>query len=213
MKKKMLSLILSAALFCSASVGSSALAVSESTDTLIAPAAFVQWLSVENVSLTFFITSVGNANIVYSVSGKPDSGNMIIKAYIEKRSSAIFWRRVSTGTQNNEWTDRTSKNYYMNSHVVHVTENGDYRATVKVIMPNGDTVTKTAMFTFTKGVMQGDVNFDGRVTASDARLILRCSAGLTTFSLAQKNRGDLNFDGRISSADARLALRIAASLI
>lgn len=60
--------------------------------------------------------------------------------------------------------------------------------------------------------LYGDVNFDGKVTASDARLILRAAAQLELFTKAQLQVADLNGDGKVTSSDARKALRIAAGL-
>lgn len=211
--KKVLSMILSLAVFIPLSISCSAAGTYDGVQVYAMPAAQPVWNGIENVSLTFSITNAGNASVVYTVSGIPDSSNFLIKTYIEKRTMSLFWKRVNIGQPDDEWTDRTSKNYYINSHSVTVTEDGTYRATVKVITPRGDTIVKTAQFTFTKGVIRGDVNFDNKVTASDARLILRCAAGFEKFSSEQKTRGDLNSDGKITAADARLALRIAAGLI
>lgn len=55
----------------------------------------------------------------------------------------------------------------------------------------------------------GDVNFDGKVTAEDARVILRLSVGIDS-SLTEN--ADLNCDGRIGADDARYALRISLGL-
>lgn len=60
----------------------------------------------------------------------------------------------------------------------------------------------------------GDVNGDKRISASDARLVLRYAAGLETLG----NLGvvievlDYNLDGRVTAADARKVLRKAAGL-
>lgn len=58
----------------------------------------------------------------------------------------------------------------------------------------------------------GDVNLDGKITAADARLILRASAQLTLLSSAQFAVADVNGDGKITAADARKVLRISAQL-
>ena len=58
----------------------------------------------------------------------------------------------------------------------------------------------------------GDVDFDGSVTASDARLILREAVDLEEFSEGQRLLGDMDGDGDITSSDARLALRTAVDL-
>ena len=58
-----------------------------------------------------------------------------------------------------------------------------------------------------------DVNGDGKVTAEDARMILRYSARLEEFDRDQRRRADANADGTVNAADARLALRFSAHLI
>lgn len=59
----------------------------------------------------------------------------------------------------------------------------------------------------------GDVNLDGKVSASDARTILHVAAGLAMLdSFDASGCADVNHDNRISAADARLALQIAAKL-
>lgn len=58
----------------------------------------------------------------------------------------------------------------------------------------------------------GDINGNGAIDASDARLILRYSARLENFSDSQKKYADVNKDGKISSSDARIVLRVSAKL-
>lgn len=58
----------------------------------------------------------------------------------------------------------------------------------------------------------GDVNFDGQVTAADARLVLRNAANLTLLTAAQLAAADMNGDGKITASDARTVLRKAAGL-
>ncbi len=58
----------------------------------------------------------------------------------------------------------------------------------------------------------GDVDGDGKVTASDARTILRASSGLENLSTEKKKAADVNGDGKVTAADAREALRISANL-
>ncbi len=58
----------------------------------------------------------------------------------------------------------------------------------------------------------GDVNGDGKITAFDARMLLRCSAQLEPITARVFECGDYNSDGQITAADARTALRVACSL-
>lgn len=59
----------------------------------------------------------------------------------------------------------------------------------------------------------GDVDTDGKITAADARLILRRAAKLVTFTPEQDKLADVDGDGRITSNDAREVLRVSANLI
>lgn len=59
---------------------------------------------------------------------------------------------------------------------------------------------------------QGDVNQDGKVNASDARLTLRYSAQLKEFTKEQLALADMNADGKVNAIDARLILRKSAQL-
>ncbi|MBR5234092.1 MAG: fibronectin type III domain-containing protein [Clostridia bacterium] len=58
----------------------------------------------------------------------------------------------------------------------------------------------------------GDVNYDGKVTAADARLILRATAQLEYFTADQLKLADITGDGKVTAADARRTLRRAAGL-
>lgn len=58
----------------------------------------------------------------------------------------------------------------------------------------------------------GDMDFDGKLSASDARVILRAAAGLDLLTKAQHEIADLNGDTKITPADARIVLRAAAGL-
>lgn len=60
--------------------------------------------------------------------------------------------------------------------------------------------------------VKGDVDLDGIVTAADARIILRVSAGLEALTGQALLNADIDGDGKITAADARLALRISAGL-
>ncbi len=66
-------------------------------------------------------------------------------------------------------------------------------------------------FTFASDI-KGDVDEDGEVSSSDARIVLRASVGLEELSVVQKSRGDVDSDGVLSSSDARAILRVAVGL-
>ncbi len=58
----------------------------------------------------------------------------------------------------------------------------------------------------------GDVDFEGGVTAGDARAILRHSVGLDVLTGVSVLYGDVDFNGAVTAADARLALRASVNL-
>ena len=58
----------------------------------------------------------------------------------------------------------------------------------------------------------GDVNDDGKINASDARMLLRCAATLEETTYIVRSRGDYNRDGIINASDARSGLRVAAMI-
>ncbi len=58
----------------------------------------------------------------------------------------------------------------------------------------------------------GDVNFDGKITAADARLALRFSAKVQVPTAVEAIVADVITDGVIEAKDARLILRVAAQL-
>ncbi|MBE6813653.1 MAG: hypothetical protein E7523_12350 [Ruminococcaceae bacterium] len=64
-----------------------------------------------------------------------------------------------------------------------------------------DSVTKET------SVLLGDIDGDGHITAGDARLALRASVKLESFSNQQKHIGDVDKDNIITAGDARLILR------
>ena len=60
--------------------------------------------------------------------------------------------------------------------------------------------------------VRGDIDGDGKVTAADARLVLRHVAKLQTSSELEMHSADIDGESCIKAADARLILRAAAKL-
>ncbi len=59
----------------------------------------------------------------------------------------------------------------------------------------------------------GDVDKDGVISATDALMILRVSAGLDTFDDEQKKIADVDLDGEIMSSDSLAVLRYSVGLV
>ena len=60
--------------------------------------------------------------------------------------------------------------------------------------------------------IKGDVNADGKITAKDARTILRIAVRLEQPDEVTKEAADIDSDGKVTSKEARLVLRFAAKL-
>lgn len=56
---------------------------------------------------------------------------------------------------------------------------------------------------------KGDVDYDGKITAGDARLVLRAAVGLEELA---KYSADVDGDGKITASDARIVLRKSVGL-
>ncbi len=67
-------------------------------------------------------------------------------------------------------------------------------------------------YTLPSAVMPGDVDGNGSVTAADARLALRKSVDLETFTDNQVKAADVDKNNAITAADARLILRASVGL-
>ncbi len=58
----------------------------------------------------------------------------------------------------------------------------------------------------------GDLNGDSKITAADARKILRAAARLDELTPEEFDAADINGDGKVNASDARIALRISAKI-
>ncbi len=75
-----------------------------------------------------------------------------------------------------------------------------------------NTQLKSNMEKPTQKIIRGDVNFDNKVTATDARLALRASVKLEKFSETQTLAADVDNKKGITAADARIILRASVGL-
>ncbi|MCD7775578.1 MAG: dockerin type I domain-containing protein, partial [Clostridiales bacterium] len=62
------------------------------------------------------------------------------------------------------------------------------------------------------GAVIGDVDGNGKASASDARLVLRIAANLADATEEQLSRADINGDGQVTGSDARMLIRYVAGL-
>jgi uncharacterized protein YcbK (DUF882 family) len=68
-------------------------------------------------------------------------------------------------------------------------------------------------FKVKKIITLGDVNFDGKVDSTDARIALQASVGKTKLTEEQKQAADVNKDGKVDSTDARTILQAAVGKV
>lgn len=61
-------------------------------------------------------------------------------------------------------------------------------------------------------ILKGDADLNGKITAADARLILRIAAKLVSVDSYRLTYADYNGDGNVTSQDARFVLRLSANL-
>lgn len=72
--------------------------------------------------------------------------------------------------------------------------------------------TGSGLYIIADPILLGDLNFNGKVQAEDARLVLRYVAKLDSLTPKQLQVADMDGDGKVSASDARIILRIAAKL-
>lgn len=162
-----------------------------------------QYINVSNGSLAFYVSDMGKANIIYTVSLKDSyKKSATVAIYIEKHLFGPFWQRLNT-----EWSETFSGKYRADNLTCNLNDEGEYRA-VMHIYAGVDSCKLVSEFEYEKGYLHGDVNKDDRITAADARLVLRYTARLESSSDI-RTRGDLNGDGKITATDARLILKIS----
>ena len=96
------------------------------------------------------------------------------------------------------------------------TTNGGGRADPSAAPTAAEDVSRSAadedVSLYPEDLLLGDVNLNGQVTASDARLALRIAAKLNLYTDRQKLQGDVDFNDTINARDARKILRVCAKL-
>lgn len=80
------------------------------------------------------------------------------------------------------------------------------------LITTGCTVSHTSGSASYTYVAFGDVNSDGKVTAADARLVLRAAAALETLTETQILAADVDGNKKVVAADARRILRVSSKI-
>lgn len=93
---------------------------------------------------------------------------------------------------------------------------GTYQASVEIVdSENKKTTLRSECISCLEhktDAVHGDANGDGKVTASDARLVLRVAAMMETLTGKNFVCADVDKDNKLSASDARKILRIASGL-
>ena len=92
---------------------------------------------------------------------------------------------------------------------------GDYSVTLTVRDSDGKSAQFRSDVTKIKSktqLLMGDVNSDGKVTGSDARLTLRSAAGIEKLEGDALLAADIDGNGKVTANDARMILRISAKI-
>lgn len=76
------------------------------------------------------------------------------------------------------------------------------------VSSSSDGLTKVGSFGYYADYMLGDVDGNSKVTANDARCILRDVVGKETLTESQRLAADVNRDGKVTANDARVILRV-----
>lgn len=168
------------------------------------PSTAAPWKIIDSMSVTFYVSSNGKANVTYFVSSY--SSAVEVTVYVEKKTSLFGWTQVGE-TENVS----TSKTYISGSYSVPVDGSGEYRAVV-IGAPESEKVKSIVYFTYDENVLLGDANSDGKINAFDARLVLRISARLQECTVKQLEICDIDCNKKLTAADARFVLRMAARL-
>lgn len=158
----------------------------------------------QHINVTFYISN-GEARVSYLVS-LVRNRNVDINIVIEKKTLGFIWADVAKASESHK-----NVQYYSGTFNADVSGSGEYRVRISAKV-NGEKTEKTVGFTYDESIFLGDVNGDNRITAYDARLVLRYSAKIEGFTEKQKVFADINSDGKITASDARIVLRIAAKL-
>ncbi len=97
------------------------------------------------------------------------------------------------------------------SHTGTLVKNGEKSMKESQLLCSGNTVYFTDKSVYSC-ILKGDVDSDGDISSSDARLTLRNSVGLEIFNAWQLKAGDVDTAPGISSSDSRLILRASVNL-
>ena len=152
-------------------------------------------LSIDSVSISAEEIYVNN-EILCTVEASGGAGDYQYRFSVYKDDTAV----------------KTGKFSDKNEYSIKLTEAGVYTIYCEVKDAAKKIVSEFSSEFAVSDLLLGDVNGDNKVSAGDARLVLRHSASLEKLTGANLIAADVNHDEKISASDARLILRCAANL-
>lgn len=164
-------------------------------------------------------------DIILKVTKQSDTANYSVENYVKVTAYDI--KTLINGKVSQPGVSVTVNiplptGYNAATTVVYHIENNGSKTKVNATVKNGViTITANSFSVYLivdesskVSVKLGDVDGDGKISAADARLVLRRSVGLENYKEGSEKflACDVDFDGKVSAADARLILRASVGL-
>lgn len=152
-------------------------------------------LKINSIKLSESTVSVGD-EVVCTIDSEDGVGR-------HSYSFSLF--KDDKKVENGVYSDSNEKSFEFS-------ESGNYKIFCAVKDSASTIVSSFSAEIVVSDIMPGDVNSDGKITAGDARLVLRHSARVKKLPDSVLPAADVNGDNAVNAADARKVLRCAAKL-
>lgn len=166
------------------------------------------WSSHCDLTRPYTMWQYADNGIVSGISGKVDMNYAYFDFNGKKEYKLPDKEQIYTVENGDTWNS-VGKKFGMNHGGVYLLEYNNY-ANASAELAKKKITQKTIKIPARWAV--GDANGDGKVTAADARKILRTSAKLEKTTAAERMHSDVDGDGKITSKDARTTLKKSAKL-
>ena len=143
---------------------------------------------------------------IYSNYGEDIEIPASVKAMSTKEMALYLMGKILYPDQTHESKETTTKYVYPSGGQSGTTTETENRTETAAVPTGIFTTAQTIVY------KTGDINSDGTINASDARIALRVSAKMETLEGAAFQAADVNGDGRVTAKDARSILRYAAKI-
>ncbi len=142
---------------------------------------------------------------------------VFVIASLTANSSTLFTNSIKSGAVYVQTDEKLKKITVIPTDTDNITlDNLSNAADGNIELPNGESIKNSAEVIIDREryllIIKGDVVPDGKITAGDARAILRISARLDNAGDTVREAADLDSDGKITTSEARDVLRFIAKL-